>query len=198
MTTDEFKKLKPEYKDIDGDQLWDAMTEYVLRQQQGSEIIKSIMPIWKTHTLRWLLYRRIPNFEFNSHKIDKYVSAKKCSKCKWGVNSRMTFIQRLDDGTYKYFSICPHCGKDFIEEPNTNFTHRLYKFAKWWSKLFWTFLDRLHIVRSLIHDRYDIFGDEGRYVTKFSLNFETGKKKNYLAKRKWWEYIIIEKPSHNF
>ena len=51
MTTEEFKKLKPEYKDVEGDQLWNAMEDYYLQQQEGTEILKQIMPFWKTHTL---------------------------------------------------------------------------------------------------------------------------------------------------
>lgn len=148
MTVEEFKKLKPEYEKVEGNQLWDAMEDYILSQQQGDEIIKLIMPIWKTHTLRWLHYRRIPSW--------------------------------------------------IMSKPNTNISHKLYKFGKRISKLFWILLDKLHLVRSSIIGRYDMFGDESRYVKSWVMNMKTGKMSKNLKKRKWWEYILIEKSFHNF
>lgn len=198
MTTEEFKKLKPEYKNVEGDQLWNAMEDYMLQQQQGSEIIKPIMPIWKTHTLRWLYYRRIPNMVLGNPKTDKWVSEKRCSECKWGVNARMGFITTQEDGKKKYTCYCPHCGEEYKEEPNTNVSHKLYKTGKKISKVFWIMLDKIHLVRSSMEGRYSMFGDEARYVRCWSMNFETGKMGNTLKKRKWWEYILIEKPIHNF
>lgn len=193
-----FKKLKPEYKDIEGDQLWDAMTEYMLRQQEGDEIIKSVMPIWKTHTLRWLYYRKIPNMVMGNPKTDKWVSDKRCSKCKKGVNARMGFRMRLEDGSHKYTSYCPHCGSEYNAEANTNISHKLYKIGKRISKIFWSILDRLHLVRSSIGGRYDMIGDEARYVRSWGMNMKTGEMSKELKKRKWWEYILIENPHHKF
>lgn len=198
MTAEEFKKLKPEYKDVEGDQLWNAMEDYMLRQQEGSEIMKPIMPFWKTHTLRWLYYRRIPNFVMGKPSTHKYTSDKRCAECKKGVNARMGFIMTGEDGKQKYTSYCPHCGKEYREEPNTNYSHKLYKAGKKISKLFWLLLDKLHLVRSSISGRYDMFGDEARYVRSWGMNMETGEMSKTLKKRKWWEYIFIEKPFHNF
>lgn len=194
MDVEEFKKRKPEYKDIEGDQLWDAMTYDMLRQQQGSEIINQAMPIWKTHTLRWLHYRRTPNWTIGKPSTDKYISDKRCKACKWGVNLRVSWIIIAEDGTRSSCSYCPHCNKEYHEEPNTNFTHKLYKAAKWISKIFWIILDKLHLVRSTTSGRYEMFGDEQRYVESWQMNFETGETSKKFKKRKWWEYILIEKP----
>ena len=125
MTAEEFKKLKPEYKDVEGDQLWDAMTDYVLRQQAGSETMKAIMPIWKTHTLRWLYYRRTKNFAFQSFKHDKYTSNERCAKCKKGVGARFGWSEAHEDGTYTFTSYCPHCHEEYKGEPNPNLTHKI-------------------------------------------------------------------------
>jgi len=198
MTTEEFKKLKPEYKKVEGDQLWNAMEDYMLQQQSGSEIIKSIMPIWKTHTLRWLYYRRIPNLVMGNLKTDKYASVKRCNKCKLGVNARMEFIMIAEDGTRKCTTYCPHCGKEYKEEQNTNLSHRFYKSIKWISKLFWFILDKLHLVRSSIEGRYGMFGDEARYVKSWRYNKDWTTQKPLMKNRKWWEYILIEKSPHNF
>ena len=198
MTTEEFKKLKPEYKDVEGDQLWNAMEDYFLQQQSGNEILKQIMPLWKTHTLRWLYYRKTPNFSLGKISTDKYKSSKRCANCKNGVNTRMVFMMMQEDGTQKYSSYCPHCSKEYVEEENTNINHKLYKIGKKISKYFWMLLDKLHLVRSSISSRYDMFGDEYRYVRGWEMNMKTGKTTFSLKKRKWWEYIFIEKPQHNF
>jgi len=198
MDVEEFRKLKPEYKDIEDNQLWDAMTDYMLRQQQGNEIMKPIMPIWKTHTLRWLHYKRIPNWVMGKPSTDKYIADKRCKECKWGVNARMVWMFTAEDGTRSSHFNCPHCRKEYHGEPNTNFTHKLYKTGKRISKIFWTILDRLHLVRSSIGGRYDMFGDEARYVRSWGINMTTGEMSKTLKKRKWWEYILIEKPTHNF
>lgn len=196
MTVEEFKKLKPEYKDVEGDQLWDAMTEYMLRQQNASETIKVIMPLWKTHTLRWLYYRRVPNFVLHSNN-DRWSPDKRCGACKKGVNSRMVLSLTQKDGTYKTVSYCPHCNENYISEPNTNFSHKLWKTYKWIASIFWLILDSLHLVRSSIHGRYDLFGDEARYVSAFTIT-KNGEYTNVRKKRRWWERIFIERPIHDF
>jgi hypothetical protein len=195
MTVEEFKKIKPEYKDIEGEELYDAMTMYTLDQQKADEIIKSIKPIWKTHTLRWLYYRRIPNLVIGR---DKWRSDKRCSKCKQGVNFRMGYLMIQKDGTQKFSSYCPHCGAEYQEEPNTNLSHKFYKIINWISKSFWMILDKIHLVRSNTNARYDMFGDESKYVKSWLINTDTGVTKPKLKSRKWWEYILIEKPYHNF
>lgn len=145
-----------------------------------------------------ILTRRIPNFVMGKPSTDKYTSDKRCKECKWGVNMRLVWMFTADDGTHQSHSNCPHCGKEYHEELNTNLTHKLYKTAKWISKKFWMVLDKLHLVRSTISGRYDMFGDEARYVQTWGINFEIGKTSYKLKKRVWWEYILIEKPFHNF
>lgn len=191
MTTEEFKKLKPEYENIDGPELWDAMTYYMIQREAES---RDILPIWKTHTLRWLFYRKIPNWVMGKPSTDKYTSDKRCVECKNGVNARMGFLALGKDGQQKYTSFCPHCRKEYKEEPNTNFSHRLYKLGKFISTKFWKILDKLHLVRSSIGGRYEMMGDERRYVLRWGMNMETGKTNYKLRKRKWYEYILIEKP----
>lgn len=198
MTAEEFKELKPEYKDLQGDELWNAMEDYMLRQQQADTIIKSVKPIWKTHTLRWLYYRRIPNDLFGGSKTAKYSSDKRCANCKCGVNARFVWLLFQEDGTRKSVSYCPHCSKQYEAEPNTNLSHKIYKLLKGINKLFWLLLDSLHLVRSSGEGRYGMFGDEAKYVRDWSFNENTGETKHHHRKRKWWEHILIEKPGHNF
>lgn len=198
MTTEEFKKLKPEYKDLEGDQLWDAMTHYKLHQQQADQIIKQIMPVWKTHTLRWLYYRKKPNFSMGKISTDKYQSDKRCKACKLGVNTRMMFQFTAEDGTRSTISYCPHCGERYQEEPNTNISHRIYKVNKWITELFWHVLDSLHLVRSSYYGRYDIFGDESSYVLYWKYDMDWNPEKPILKKRIWWEYVLIEKRNIKF
>ncbi len=198
MTAEEFKKLKPEYSSLEGDDLWDAMTMYVLSQQQASETIKTSLPFFKTHTLRWLYYRRIPNLVWGNYKTDKWISDKRCSKCKWGVNQRLVWSFRDANDVWHSQCKCPHCNEDYVAEPNTNISHKVYMLLKRISRTFWFILDWLHLVRSCMDSRYSMGGDESRYVSMFSMNMKTGEAKYILKKRKWWEYIFIEKPTHNF
>lgn len=198
MTVDEFKKLKPEYAHFEGDNLYDAMTLYMLEQQRASEIIKVAMPVWKTHTLRWLFYRKVSNLLISNPKYQRWTASRRCSKCKKGVSVWMAFSCTDKNGRYNPKSLCPHCGKDFIFEPNTNLSHRLYNTYKSIIRGFWLIFDRLHLIRSSIHGRYDMFGDEARYVAHWTYDKNWNQKKPALKKRKWWEYILIEKPRHNF
>lgn len=196
MTAAEFKELKPEYKNIEGDQLWNAMEDYMLRQQRGSEVLKVIMPIWKTHTLRWLFYRKVIGSFISNPKYDKWSSGNRCVLCKKGVNLMIMFSEISEGGTKKHLVYCPHCGEEYKKEPNTNLSHNLWKFGKWINMSFWLILDKLHLIRS--GSRYGLFGDEARYVKLQTIYLETGKTTQCLEKRKWWEYILIEKPIHNF
>lgn len=198
MTAEEFKKLKPEFASLNGEELLNAMEDYMLSQQRGDEIIKQIMPIWKTHTLRWLYYRRIPNLIMSNPRTDRWASNERCYECKRGVNMKVGFMFRDADGAWHMEHQCPHCKKDFIAESNTNISHKIYKALSAGSKLFWKFLDKLHLVRSSIHGRYDMFGDEWRYVLAVTYNMDTGETKTVFRQRKWWEHILIEKPRHNF
>lgn len=191
MNVDDFKKLKPEYKDLEGEQLWNAMEDYMLRQQAGQEVMKQAVPFLKRYQLRWLFYKRLPNIMWGKND---YTADKRCVKCKGGVSGSkmgMLYMGRM-------IIHCPHCGDELKEEDNTSIKHVLWKK---WSRivhLFWICLDRLHIVRSTHHGRYDMFGDESKYVHHYTMNMETGKTTFTLKKRKWWEYIFIERSRFNF
>lgn len=193
MTTQEFKKIHPEFAHLEGDALWNAMEESMLRQQEGDAIIKSVIPARKKYQLRWLFYRRLPNMVWSASKYDKYIAHDRCKACKWGVNGRLVFIMWDKNGIPTSYSNCPQCGKEYKAEPNTNYSYRAYKISKRISKGFWDVLDWLHLVRSAHSGRYDIFGDEGYYVTGWELNTKTGVVITHFKKRKWWEYILIEK-----
>lgn len=187
MTKEEFKKLKPEYKDIEGDELWDAMTAYKLRLQEGEKILNTIKPFWKRYRLRWLFYGKLDNFVLGKSRW----ASDRCKNCKKGVNSKIAIID-FETNTTKSF--CIHCSKEYIAEPNTNLDYRIYKIFKSIAKLFWNLLDFLHLVRSSHFGRYNMFGDESNYVSGWSFNYDnyTGMHP-LMKKRKWWEYIIIEK-----
>lgn len=194
MTAEEFKQLNPECKDLEGEALWNAMEEYMLQQQEASEIIKTVMPIWKTHTLRWLFYRRKRNLTFVKDIESKY----RCKNCKKGIAGGMimfSFDKYKNPCSKRY---CHHCSKELETEPNTNISRKIWILWKWIQDKFWGFLDVIHLVRSSTHGRYGMFGDEARYVESWTLNINSPHEKANLRKRKWWEYIIIEKPIHNF
>ncbi len=190
MTVEEFKKLKPEYEGIEGEELWNAMENYMVEKQSQNPAL----PIWKTHTLRWLFYRKVPNYVLSTFKEDKYQSDKRCKSCKWGVNNRISYMFREDDGTTKVYTYCPHCTKEYIAEDNTNITHYLYKLKKFFVNLFWVFLDKIRLVRSSDSGRYDLFGDESRYVSSWEINLTKDTATFTHKKRKWWEHILIVKP----
>ena len=107
----------------------------------------------------------------------------------------MGFIIKQDDGTNRYISNCPHCGKEYIEEANANLSYRAYQLYKWVSKMLWLILDNLHIVRTSYNGRYEMFGDEAVYVQHWRYSLDFSEKKGIkLRPRKWWEYIFIIKP----
>lgn len=135
------------------------------------------------YQLRWLFYRRIPNLKFGSNS---YKSDKRCSKCKGGSDGLKWMFPQ-------YGIVCPHCHKKLVEEPNASVKHRAWKLWTKSCKLFWNVLDWLHIVRSSIEGRYDIFGDEMHYVEGYTIDMESGKVTTKMKKRKWWEYIVIKK-----
>lgn len=189
MTAEQFKQDNPQFANLEGEQLWNAIEQYQLTLRSGDEIIKQIQPFWKTHTLRWLFYRKVPNFVFENAKY----SDNRCSNCKEGVNMRIGMIIQG-----KCISYCPYCQKEYIPEPNTNLTYRIYQFRKILSKSFWFILDRLHLVRSSIHSRYEMFGDESRYVKSYRYDKDWNPLAPIMIKRKWYEYIFIEKPFHSF
>src|SRR5699024_1734616 len=107
---------------------------------------KKFSSFFKTHTLRWVFYRRIPNFTIDTIREDKYKSPKRCSNCKTGTNLRIGFLFTNKNGAQEHYVYCPHCGEQYVEEPNTNISHKLYKITNTISKTFWVILDKLHIV----------------------------------------------------
>ncbi len=192
MTVEEFKKLKPEYANTEGDQLWNAMEDYALTIQSGEEILRPTLPFWKTHTIRWLFYRKSKNWSYAKY------SETRCKHCKNGKGSQMMWSMTNSDGTRSMFH---GCGKPYEIEPNTNLDYRIYKIRmilyKWTIELFWIAMDKLHIVRISGNDRYGIFGDERRHVKSWNMSLNKPGMTPIFVKRKWWEYIFIEKPRLN-
>lgn len=187
MSTDEFKKEKPEYAHLEGDELWDAMTMYMLTQQQGDSIILTTKPFWKRYKLRWLFYRKgRTGFMFGKND---FTANTRCAKCKKGVSSRTGFAMFGEDGKSKILFYCPHCHEELQDEPNRSLLHILYKLYRRSDSV----LDALHILRKHGESRYGIFGDESNYVHHFTYNIETGKQSVTMKKRKWFEYIFIKK-----
>lgn len=184
---EEFKKANPKYKDLEGNELWDAMTNHVLRQQDGEEIIKTTLPFWRKYILRWLFYRKTLSMTLPIVSLYNWIADKRCNKCKRGMSMTMGFIV---DKKIKTF--CMHCSQECHPEPNTNLSHRVYKMAKWISKLFWTILDKIHLVRSSTSGRYELFGDEAHYVAFWKTD-KDWKMTPVFKSRKWWEYIFITK-----
>ena len=187
MTREEFKKLKPELAHLEGDSLWNSMEDYMLTIQQGEEIARPILPFWKRYTIRWLFYRKLPNLIYSKY------SDSRCKHCKYGGGTNL--IWRTPEGAIH------GCGKPYETEPNTNWDYKLYKATAFLKKytidLFWGILDFLHIVRSTNHGRHDMFGDESRYVKSWAFDKDWNKKGPIMIKRKWWEYIFIEKRQIN-
>lgn len=186
MTTKDFKDKNPHLSHLEGNELWDAMEHYMLIEQYKQGVINKNLPFFKRYQLRWLFYRRIPNMSWGK---DNYTSSERCSKCKKGVSSSFGYIFQG-----KMFMHCTHCGKDLQKEKNTNINHRIWVVCKLISDSFWTFLDKIHLVRSQVFGRYEMMGDEYKYVEYWNINLETGKTCFTLKKRKWFEYIFIEKP----
>lgn len=195
MTAEEFKKTNPHLSHLEGDALFNAMEDYWLKQNEANEIIKQIKPIWKTHTLRWLFYVRKKNLCFGKND---WSASKICDKCRKGVSSFITWSTFSEDGKGKSHSYCPHCGKEMNRVDNDNVSHKLYKFTEKLKNWFWWVLDKSHIARYSIEGRYGMFGDEARYVKSWTVNMKSGEEKANFKKRKWWEYILIEQPYHNF
>lgn len=181
MDAKEFKKLKPEYAELEGEELWNAMEDYMIRQQAGQEVMKTAVPFFKRYQLRWLFYRRLPNMVFSK---GDYTSNTRCKICKRGSGMMWFFQGKL---------LCGSGDHEYIEEPNTSLKHKVYKAWKYISGLFWLMLDKIHLVRSSHHGRYEMFGDESPYISSFTINLDTGKVTYHLKKRKWWEYIFIER-----
>lgn len=189
MTTEEFKNANPKLSHLEGDELYDAMTNYILRQQSGEKIIKQIKPFWKKYQLRWLFYKAPKNW---SMAKNNYSSNNICKECKKGVSTHMMFIFTDKNGDTHHHSNCPHCNKSLIKIPNNNLNHKLWLFKEKTIKIFWLSLDKIHLVRTK-EQRYGMFGDEFMYVNSWTFDDISSKMTCNMKTRKWWEYIFIEK-----
>lgn len=187
MTAEEFKKLRPEFKDVEGDILWNAMEDYMLEESRKP----SKKPFWKSYKLRYLFYRKTKNFYMGSPSLDKWAANDRCKACKVGVNHRMVMMYFDESGGKTNSSPCPNCNKEYVAEPNINFTHKVYLFIKGSKDLFWLILDKIHLIKSSSDGRYGMFGDESSYVKTWSI-YEEGREKVVLKKRRWFEYIFIK------
>lgn len=195
MNAQEFKTIHPDKAHLEGNELWDAMEDAVLIDQNAEEIIRQIKPIWKTHTLRWLFYRRPSSIAFDFYGNDRYSSKERCVFCKKGIVSRWSFVI-MDFSSKKpaqEFKHCQHCSKVFTPEPNTNISHYLFLILRQIDHYFWKALSFIRLVRTSQMSRYDMFGDEGRYVDGYKFEHFT-LISTIHSKRKWWEYILIVKP----
>jgi DNA-directed RNA polymerase subunit RPC12/RpoP len=173
MTPQQFKDKYPQYKDLEGDDLWNRMELMLLYEQQQKKP--------KKYQLRWLFYRNKVNFSLGKNN---YTATERCSKCKKGVSF---FMAIWWEG--KTISNCPHCGEDLVKEKNTSFLHKLHTKKE----VFWKVLDWLHICRDTIGHRYDMFNDEHYFIMSTEYTNDWEFKKHNFRKRKWWEYIVIEK-----
>lgn len=172
MTPNEFKIKYPQYKDLEGDELWNIMELMFLHEQQKRN---------RKYQLRWLFYRNKANFLMGKNN---YTASERCSKCKKGVSFYMAIWW---EG--KNLSKCPHCSEDLVKEPNTSIFRKLY--IK--KDIFWKVLDKLHICRNTIGGRYEWGNDEHYFITSSEYTSDWDFKQHNFRKRKWWEYIIIEK-----
>lgn len=180
MTTEEFKKQRPEYAHLEGNDLWDAMTFCKLREQQADTVLLQIKPFWKRYRLRYLFYVRKPNGVF----ITEEASPKRCIVCKRGSSTRIYWAGK---------QLCL-CGEELREEPNTNWSHRRYVLKSRAKKWFFYVLEQIHLVRYTTEGRYDMFGDESNYVQRTILDKDWKITGRVMRPRKWYEYIFIEKP----
>lgn len=179
MTAEEFKLTYPHKAHLHGLDLIDAMEEALLHQQQGEEILKTILPFWKRYQLRWLFYRK-PNFAiFN----EEWQTDTVCKNCGQGTSSMLGFRGKI---------LCLGCHEELIKVPNKRLKYRLWLKWKVIDKKIELILNYPHILRKRNENRYGVFGDEGRYCYQtFKLDFS--EMKNVHKPRKWFEYIFIKK-----
>lgn len=180
MTTKEFKDKYPQYKNLEGNSLWNMMENTLLIEQRKKP---------KKYQLRWLFYRGKKNFVLGKND---HTSSQTCDKCRKGVSN---YLSIFDFGGSKVsISFCPHCGKEMKPVPNTNFNHKLWKIYKKLEDAVFNTLDFLHIMRNTISkNRYEMFSDESYFVKSEKYDNNWNFKERELRSRKWWEYIIIEK-----
>lgn len=173
MTLNKFKKKYSKYKDLEEQKLFSDMEQVYLVEKQRAK---------KQYQLRWLFYKRKPNFILGKNN---YTASERCSKCKKGVSTYL-FIWTPSKNIYK----CPHCAEDLVKEKNTSIKRKLWNYRN----VFWNLLDYLHICRYSATGRYDMLGDECYLVESREYDKDWNLIKINFKKRKWWEHIIIEKP----
>lgn len=87
---------------------------------------------------------------------------------------------------------CSHCGKPLVEEPNTSWLYKWLTFVSKAKKIGWMILEFTHLFRYTSDPRYSMFGDEAHYVKGWVIHND-GREEAMMRKRKWWEYIVIER-----
>jgi hypothetical protein len=183
MTVDEFKQDHPEYAHLDGDDLWDAMEQFKLIQQDGEEVLKQIKPFWKRYKFRYLFYRH-----GSSGLYFRKYSGERCIHCKKDYQGFIFMFTDTEGRHVSYHS----CGNPLATEPDISLKYKLWRAKMWVLETFRQTLDVLHILRLPGNSRYGMFGDEARYVENWSYNIETGESTVNLKSRRWWEYLIIK------
>lgn len=188
MTIDEFKQQHPTQAHLEGDALWDAMENALLKQQEGQAIISTTQSFFKQYKLRKLFYYKIlKTLMF----VEPHESSNMCSVCKKGVSFRLVWIDSSKE--VQEPSPCPHCHKPYIAVPNTTLRYRWFQIKSYFKIKIIRFLDWSCIVGSNTDGRYGMFGDERRYVKQWKYNMEIHKETVILKERKWFEYIFIKK-----
>lgn len=134
---------------------------------------------FKKYKLRYLFYRRTPAFWIAPDWQNKYV----CLYCRKGSDNKMLFGGKV---------LCGGCMEALTEVKNRSVKYILWKLWSPISKAFFSVLQFLHIVKSSPTGRYEIFGDESRYVA-YKINVNTGHQQLIKKKRKWFEYIFIRR-----
>jgi hypothetical protein len=183
MTVDEFKQDHPEYAHLDGNDLWDAMEQSKLMQQDGEKVLKQIKPFWKRYKFRYLFY----GHRYSGFSFQKY-SGERCANCKKDYQGFIFMFPDANGKPTRYHS----CGKPLVIEPDISLKYRLWRAKMWVLETFRRTLDALHILRLPGYNRYGMFGDEAEYVKSWGYNFETNEIRTILKPRRWWEYLIIK------
>lgn len=188
MTSEEYKKIHPEHKNLEGNDLWDAMEYSMLRQQEGDKVLLQVKPWYKRYKLRYLWYVKKRNVTWGTPTS----ASKRCKHCKRGSSSMLFMMSWDEEGKPNGKTYCM-CGKELIEEPNTNWSHRCYQIKKWCQQWGWKCLEWTHLFRWSIDGRYDMFGDERYYVKARQYDQNWENEKLIMIPRKWWEYIWIKR-----
>lgn len=187
MTTAEFKKAYPEHAHLEGDALWDMMTEKALVTQEGDKILLHAEPFWRRYRLRWLYYPKGRGWDGGYGP--KYTHSQRCNKCKVGVGAYFGMMSR--NGFEPH---CPKCGPGLVLEPSKNLDHRLWSVLQEVCRWAFIVLNFLHIRRHGSPSRYDAMGgDEAQFVTMYEVLQNPWRVITHLRPRRWWEYVIIKR-----